>query len=179
MNVQKEKTVNVVNVTVQKQWASYVDANEYYTYCVTVQLFKKNNEAAEWEPVGEENVLNRAGAWKHTWYELDKNYIYSVKETEVYYFDGSGNRKVVSPQSFTTEYSTDGETWQETSDGAAFRPNDSAGSGIIQIRNTKKYYPMPETGGVGSDPFTVGGLAMVVLAAVMFLMHLRRQKKQA
>ena len=178
VNVQKEKTVNV---TVQKQWASYVDANEYYTYCVTVQLFRKNigNEAAEWEPVGEENVLNRAGAWKHTWYELDKNYIYSVKETEVYYFDGSGNRKVVSPQSFTTEYSTDGKTWQETSDGAAFRPNGSAGSGIIQIRNTKKYYPMPETGGVGSDPFTVGGLAMVALAAVMFLMHLRRQKKQA
>ena len=178
VNVQKEKTVNV---TVQKQWASYVDANEYYTYCVTVQLFRKNigNEAAEWEPVGEENVLNRAGAWKHTWYELDKNYIYSVKEKEVYYFDGSGNRKDVSPQSFTTEYSTDGETWQETSDEAAFRPNDSAGSGIIQIRNTKKYYPMPETGGVGSAPFTVGGLAMVVLAAVMFLMHLRRQKKQA
>ena len=178
VNVQKEKTVNV---TVQKQWASYVDANEYNTYCVTVQLFRKNikDEAAEWEPVGGENVLNRAGAWKHTWYELDKNYIYSVKETEVYYFDGSGNRKVVSPQSFTTEYSTDGETWQGTFDGAALRPNDSAGSGIIQIRNTKKYYLMPETGGVGSDPFTVGGLAMVVLAAVMFLMHLRRQKKQA
>ena len=176
VNVQKEKTVNV---TVQKQWASYVDANEYYTYCVTVQLFKKNNEAAEWEPVGEKNVLNRAGAWKHTWYELDKNYIYSVQEMEVYYFDGSGTRKVVSPQSFTTEYSTDGETWQGTFDGAALRPNDSAESGIIQIRNTKKYYPMPETGGVGSDPFTVGGLAMVVLAAVMFLMHLRRQKKQA
>ena len=176
VNVQKEETVNV---TVQKQWASYVDANEYYTYCVTVQLFKKNNEAAEWEPVGEENVLNRAGAWKHTWYELDKNYIYSVKETEVYYFDGSGNRKNVPPQSFTTEYSTGGETWQDTFDGAVFRPNDSAGSGSIQIRNTKKYYPMPETGGVGSAPFTVGGLAMVVLAAVMFLMHLRRQKKQA
>ena len=178
VNVQKEKTVNV---TVQKQWASYVDANEYYTYCVTVQLFKKSieDEAAKWEPVGEKNVLNRAGAWKHTWYELDKDYIYSVKEEEVYYFDGSGTRKVVPPQSFTTEYSTGGETWQETFDGATFRPNDSAGSGSIQIRNTKKYYPMPETGGVGSDPFTVGGLAMVVLAAVMFLMHLRRQKKQA
>lgn len=178
VNVQKEETVNV---TVQKQWASYVDANEYYTYCVTVQLFKKNieDEAAEWEPVGGENVLNRAGAWKHTWYELDKNYIYSVKEKEVYYFDGSGIRKDVSPQSFTTEYSTDGVTWQETFDGATFRPNDSAGSGIIQIRNTKKYYPMPETGGVSSDPFTASGLAMVVLAAVMFLMHLRRQKKQA
>ena len=181
VNVQKEETVNVVNVTVQKQWASYVDANEYYTYCVTVQLFKKSieDEAAKWEPVGEKNVLNRAGAWKHTWYELDKDYIYSVKEEEVYYFDGSGTRKVVPPQSFTTEYSTGGETWQETFDGATFRPNDSAGSGIIQIRNTKKYYPMPETGGVGSDPFTVGGLAMVVLAAVMFLMHNLRSRKNS
>ena len=134
---------------------------------------------SKWEPVGEVNVLNRAGEWKHTWYQLDKNFIYSVKEIEVYYFDDSGIKKVVSPQSFTTDYSTDGETWQKTSDGAAFRPNDSAEPGIIQIRNTKKYYPMPETGGVGSDPFTVGGLAMVVLAAVMFLIHLRRQKKRS
>ena len=177
VNVQKEKTVNV---TVQKQWASYVDANEYYTYCVTVQLFKKSigNETAEWEPVGEANVLNRAGAWKHTWYELDKNYIYSVQETEVYYFDGSGTRKVVSPQNFTTEYSTDGETWQETFDGAAFRPNDSAESGIIQIRNTKKYYLMPETGGVGTMIFVALG-ALAVICAGVFLVTNKRMSKES
>lgn len=177
VNVQKEKTVNV---TVQKQWASYVDANEYNTYCVAVQLFRKSigNEAAEWEPVGEGNVLNRAGAWKHTWYELDKNYIYSVKETEVYYFDGSGIRKVVSPQSFTTEYSTDGKTWQKTSDGAAFRPNDSAESGIIQIRNTKKYYPMPETGGTGTAIFVTLG-ALAVICAGVFLVTNKRMSKES
>lgn len=177
VNVQKEKTVNV---TVQKQWASYVDANEYNTYCVTVQLLKKNieDEATEWEPVGEENVLNRAGAWKHTWYELDKNYIYSVRETEVYYFDGSGNRKVVSPQSFTTEYSTDGKTWQKTSDGATLRPNDSAESGIIQIRNTKKYYPMPETGGTGTVIFVVLG-ALAVICAGVFLVTNKRMSKES
>lgn len=177
VNVQKEKTVNV---TVQKQWASYVDANEYNTYCVTVQLFRKNieAEAAEWEPVGKENVLNRAGAWKHTWYELGKNYIYSVRETEVYYFDGSGNRKVVSPQSFTTEYSTDGETWQGTSDGAALRPNDSAESGIIQIRNTKKYYLMPETGGVGTMIFVALG-ALAVICAGVFLVTNKRMSKES
>ena len=177
VNVQKEKTVNV---TVQKQWASYVDANEYNTYCVTVQLYRKSigNEAAEWEAVGEENVLNRAGAWKHTWYELDKNYIYSVKETEVYYFDGSGNRKDVSPQSFTTEYSTDGKTWQGTSDGAALRPNDSAESGIIQIRNTKKYYLMPETGGVGTVIFVALG-ALAVICAGVFLVTNKRMSKES
>ena len=176
VNVQKEKTVNV---TVQKQWASYVDANEYNTYCVTVQLFRKNieNKNAEWEPVGEGNVLNRAGAWKHTWYELDKNYIYSVKETEVYYFDGSGIRKDVSPQSFTTEYSTDGKTWQKTSDGAAFRPNDSAESGIIQIRNTKKYYLMPETGGVGILIFVTLGALAVICAGVFLVTNKRRSKE--
>ena len=177
VNVQKEKTVNV---TVQKQWASYVDANEYNTYCVTVQLFKKNieDEATEWEPVGEENVLNRAGAWKHTWYELDKNYIYSVRETEVYYFDGSGNKKVVSPQSFTTEYSTDGKTWQKTSDGVALRPNDSAESGIIQIRNTKKYYLMPETGGVDTMIFVALG-ALAVICAGVFLVTNKRVSKES
>ena len=177
VNVQKEKTVNV---TVQKQWASYVDANEYNTYCVTVQLFRKNreDEDAKWEPVGEENVLNRAGAWKHTWYELDKNYIYSVQETEVYYFDGSGNKKVVSPQSFTTEYSTDGETWQETYYVAAFRPNDSAESGIIQIRNTKKYYLMPETGGTGTMIF-VALCALAVICAGVFLVTNKRMSKES
>lgn len=177
VNVQKEKTVNV---TVQKQWASYVDANEYNTYCVIVQLYRKSigNEAAEWETVGEGNVLNRAGAWKHTWYELDKNYIYSVKETEVYYFDGSGNRKVVSPQSFTTEYSTDGKTWQGTFDGAALRPNDSAESGIIQIRNTKKYYLMPETGGVGTMIFVALG-ALAVICAGVFLVTNKRMSKES
>ena len=177
VNVQKEKTVNV---TVQKQWASYVDANEYNTYCVTVQLYRKRigNEAAKWEIVGEGNVLNRAGAWKHTWYELDKNYIYSVKETEVYYFDGSGNRKVVSPQSFTTEYSTDGETWQGTFDGATLRPNDSAESGIIQIRNTKKYYLMPETGGVGTMLFVALG-ALAVICAGVFLVTNKRMSKES
>lgn len=177
VNVQKEKTVNV---TVQKQWASYVDANEYNTYCVTVQLFRKNIEdkAAKWEPVGEANVLNRAGAWKHTWYELDKNHIYSVQETEVYYFDGSGNRKVVSPQSFTTEYSTDGKTWQGTSDGAALRPNDSAESGIIQIRNTKKYYLMPETGGTGTMIFVALG-ALAVICAGVFLVTNKRMSKES
>ena len=177
VNVQKEKTVNV---TVQKQWASYVDANEYNTYCVTVQLFRKNieDEAAEWEPVGEGNVLNRAGAWKHTWYELDKDYIYSVKETDVYYFDGSGNRKVVSPQSFTTEYSTDGETWRGTFDGATLRPNDSAESGIIQIRNTKKYYLMPETGGVGTMIFVALG-ALAVICAGVFLVTNKRMSKES
>ena len=177
VNVQKEETVNV---TVQKQWASYMDANEYNTYCVTVQLFRKNieDEAAEWEPVGKENVLNRAGAWKHTWYELDKNYIYSVRETEVYYFDGSGNRKVVSPQSFTTEYSTDGETWQATYDKAAFRPNDSARSGNIQIRNTKKYYLMPETGGTGTMIFVALG-ALAVICSGVFLVTNKRMSKES
>ena len=176
VNVQKEKTVNV---TVQKQWASYVDANEYNTYCVTVQLYRKHigDKAAEWEAVGEENVLNRAGAWKHTWYELDKNYIYSVKETEVYYFDGSGIKRVVSPQSFTTEYSTDGETWQKTFDGAAFRPNGSAESEIIQIRNTKKYYPMPETGGTGTAIFVTLGALAVICAGVFLVTNKRRSKE--
>lgn len=177
VNVQKEETVNV---TVQKQWASYVDANEYYTYCVTVQLFRKpmGNEDAEWKAVGEANVLNRAGAWKHTWYELDKNYIYSVKEKDVYYFDGSGNRKVVSPQSFTTEYSTDGATWQATYDKAAFRPNDSARSGNIQIRNTKKYYLMPETGGTGTMIFVALG-ALAVICSGVFLVTNKRMSKES
>ena len=84
----------------------------------------------------------------------------------------------MSPQSFTTEYSTDGETWQGTFDGATLRPNDSAESGIIQIRNTKKYYLMPETGGVGTMIF-VALCALAVICAGVFLVTNKRMSKES
>src|SRR5699024_10606238 len=104
--------------------------------------------------------------------------IYSVKEMGVYYYDDSGNKKVVSPQRYTTEYSTDGKTWQETSDGAAFQPNDSAGSGIIYIQNTKKYYPMPETGGAGTQSYTMGGFLLRTGAAFLLLYSHTKHRKE-
>lgn len=43
----------------------------------------------------------------------------------------------------------------------------------------KKGLTLPGTGGIGTTIFTFGGLALVVLAAIMFIVYTRKQKKQA
>lgn len=43
----------------------------------------------------------------------------------------------------------------------------------------KKGLTLPGTGGIGTTIFTFGGLALVVLAAVLFIVYTRKQRKQA
>ncbi|MCD8015753.1 MAG: isopeptide-forming domain-containing fimbrial protein [Lachnospiraceae bacterium] len=53
-------------------------------------------------------------------------------------------------------------------------------SGVItqQIKN-KQGTTLPGTGGIGTTLFTFGGLALVILAAVMFIVYTKKQRKQA
>ncbi|MCC8137733.1 MAG: SpaH/EbpB family LPXTG-anchored major pilin [Clostridiales bacterium] len=46
------------------------------------------------------------------------------------------------------------------------------------INNTKGTI-MPGTGGIGTTLFTFGGLALVILAAVLFIVYTKKQRKQA
>lgn len=43
----------------------------------------------------------------------------------------------------------------------------------------KKGLTLPGTGGIGTTIFTFGGLALVILAVIMFIVYTRKQKKQA
>jgi len=43
----------------------------------------------------------------------------------------------------------------------------------------KKGLTMPGTGGIGTTLFTFGGLALVILAAIMFIAYTKKQRKQA
>lgn len=43
----------------------------------------------------------------------------------------------------------------------------------------KKGTTLPGTGGIGTTLFTFGGLALVILAAVMFIVYTKKQRKQA
>ncbi|MCD7834729.1 MAG: SpaH/EbpB family LPXTG-anchored major pilin [Lachnospiraceae bacterium] len=49
---------------------------------------------------------------------------------------------------------------------------------LEQIQNTKGT-TLPGTGGIGTTLFTFGGLALVILAAVMFIVYTKKQRKQA
>lgn len=46
------------------------------------------------------------------------------------------------------------------------------------IKNTKGT-TLPGTGGMGTTIFTIGGIVLVALAALMFVVYMRKQKKQA
>lgn len=48
----------------------------------------------------------------------------------------------------------------------------------LQIENTKGL-TLPGTGGIGTTLFTFGGLALVILAAVLFIVYTKKQRKQA
>ena len=39
-------------------------------------------------------------------------------------------------------------------------------------------YAMPQTGGIGTTPFTLGGLLLVFAAAILLLHHHRKQRRE-
>ncbi|MCD7885599.1 MAG: SpaH/EbpB family LPXTG-anchored major pilin [Lachnospiraceae bacterium] len=45
--------------------------------------------------------------------------------------------------------------------------------------NNKKGTTLPGTGGIGTTIFTFGGLTLVILAAIMFIVYTKKQRKQA
>ncbi|MCD7882434.1 MAG: SpaH/EbpB family LPXTG-anchored major pilin [Lachnospiraceae bacterium] len=49
---------------------------------------------------------------------------------------------------------------------------------LVTIADTKGL-TMPGTGGIGTTIFTFGGLALVILAAIMFIVYTKKQRKQA
>ena len=54
----------------------------------------------------------------------------------------------------------------------------SGDGGEVNIKD-KKGTTLPGTGGMGTTIFTIGGIVLVALAALMFVFYMRKQKKQA
>ena len=54
----------------------------------------------------------------------------------------------------------------------------NSGNSETTITN-KKGTTLPGTGGMGTTIFTIGGIVLVALAALMFVVYMRKQKKQA
>lgn len=53
------------------------------------------------------------------------------------------------------------------------------GGDIEKAITNEKGLALPGTGGIGTTIFTFGGLALVILAAALFIVYMKKQKKQA
>lgn len=158
-------------LTVQKVWKAadgVTDLTPDNGYSVVVQLYRVIG--TEETPVSEQKTLANTNGWKYTWIGLPAvgengtEYAYRVKEVRVY--GGSGN-DITYLFHVTVDYG----------DGA-----DSIGpSGTVTVTNTlKSTYTLPETGGGGAKPYTLGGLLLCFTAGALLLYsHSRRRKEDS
>ena len=57
--------------------------------------------------------------------------------------------------------------------------NEGINSGIIKLVNRKhEYYELPDTGGVGTRPYKVAGLALMLTSAV-YLISVKKRKRRS
>lgn len=113
-------------------------------------------------PSGEKTLvetvtLNAKNGWSKTWENLpcaDENgnpYYYTVEETKV--------------PGYSVIYSSNNQNGIQT--------------GQLVITNRASGYILPETGGTGTLLYTTGGLALMVLAGLMYKIILRRKRDEA
>lgn len=109
-------------------------------------------------PIGEKTLYNTvylssSNNWSHTWTDLPTTdndgapVYYTVEETTI--------------PGYSVIYSSNNNTGVQT--------------GLITITNQANGYVMPETGGVGTNLFTAGGLALLAAVGLMYIKQHRRR----
>lgn len=98
--------------------------------------------------------LNEENNWSYTWNNLPKT---NDKGQTLYYFV----KELTSLPGFETIYSSNN--------------NSGIQSGELVIINRSSGYVLPETGGDGTSLFTAGGLALIVLASLMYIIMRRKE----
>ncbi len=150
----------LVSVTVEKKWKDFPEeAGEIRkTYKVEIQLLKDG------EPVGEHALEDEitGSNWSYTWEGLPPGN-YTVREVLVY----------------TT---VDGKTVQFTEYRSTTSENEiEDGSGNYKYTITNTYNPnqyvLPETGGPGTLPYTVGGTLLMAFASLLLYIQNKRRKE--
>lgn len=124
-------------------------------------------------------TIDAESGWTYTIEDLiddddSGEYIYFIVEEDIaegytpeYYSKESGEN---SPRISRAARSTEEE--QETQQ-----------SNVVVVKNIKEgdspVYELPATGGIGTVPFTVAGVAILIIAAVYGMILLRKRKKNA
>ena len=98
--------------------------------------------------------LNADNNWSYTWFDLPKQ---NENGQTLYYYV----KELTSLPGFETIYSSNN--------------NSGIQSGELVIINRSSGYVLPETGGGGISLFTAGGLALIVLASLMYIIMRRKE----
>lgn len=117
----------------------------------------ESSEPTQTQSVGEviKTVsLNADNNWSATIYGLDPNYTYMVQEVIT---DAMSD--------YTISYTVEGQQTQIVGSGQTLTITNQVDVDI---------YELPQTGGIGTTPYTFGGLAVLLCGAVLFLLK-RRQ----
>lgn len=129
-------------IVVKKVWlgrdGSALSGEELAGVSVTVQLYQIQNDGSRTE-YGDPVTLDTDGGWSHLWEELPEGYSYAAEEVRVL-----KNGEDVTGQ-YHVSYSSQG----------------GITSGTLQITNQRQYV-LPNTGGTGLLPYTLGGMALML-----------------
>ena len=173
-----------VSLTVRKEWKTAMGAPMIRDLPQSIQVcLQRSIDDKTWEPVEEVTLepedSTRWDNYSYTFQNLPR-YTDSTKATEYQYrvvelnssehvVDGS---VTIGDKVFTVTYS---EVRNTAEAGAP-----PAYSQTITNKEQPTGYELPDTGGAGTQPYTMGGIAMMA-AAVMFLLysHTRRRKEDA
>ena len=173
-----------VSLTVRKEWKTAMGATMIRDLPQSIQVcLQRSTDDKTWEPVEkvtlEPEDSTRWDSYSYTFQNLPR-YTDSTKATKYRYrvveLDSSENvvdgSVTIGDKVFTVIYSD-----------VTISPENSAPPAYSQTITNKEQptgYELPKTGGAGTQPYTMGGIALMA-AAVMFLLysHTRRRKEDA
>ncbi|MCC8137732.1 MAG: SpaH/EbpB family LPXTG-anchored major pilin [Clostridiales bacterium] len=131
---------------------------------------------------GDDGTVTIKGLDAGTYYavETDAPDGYSLDETPKKLVLSVSSASIANLETTGDPVSTQGNDNTETTYTVTWVVNkDTPNTTSTQIIENKKGTTLPGTGGIGTTLFTFGGLALVIIAAVMFIVYTKKQRKQA
>ena len=167
----------IAELTVKKEWekSDGTALTPGNAYSATVQLYQvatTGGTTEKMEKAYEDSTvtLDNSNNWEYTWSNLPANdganttYTYYVKEVSM---SNGGEANFADLFNVTVDHGNQ---------------NNAVGpSGTVTVTNTlKSTFTLPETGGGGAKPYTLGGLLLCFTAGALLLYsHSRRGKEDA
>lgn len=169
------------SITVKKEWYDS-DGNELskdvYDDYTPVNIIVWQG-ARDYTPVIYETVtLSKANNWEYTLHNVPRRldskrqFLYYIQECDNY-----GNP--ITESAFVGYYKiVNGEASEITNrfDSVDIRANEVEGTLVLVCSNTRSSMSLPETGGAGTIPFVLIGLAFITLACVGFIISGKKQR---
>ncbi len=169
------------SITVKKEWydsdGNALSKGDYDDYTpVNIIVWRKGNGLAP--AVYETVTLSKANNWEYTLnnvprrWNSNQQYVYYIQECDNY-----GNP--ITDSAFVGYYKiVDGNASSITNqyDGVDIRGNEDNGTLVLVCCNTRSGMILPKTGGNGTIPYIVVGLAFIALACLGFVLAGRKQR---